>query len=178
MTNLTSNKLLLFLFCVFAGCSTSSYKIFHRDGERIGLLVSADRILFSCEDVQDPENPIEKDGRYGFMALVLDEKNTITTFVQTSIVTKKNCLDRMAMFEKKKQKGKLFYIAGYGNLDKPTKLTDTSWTLANGKTYSANDRSFGFAIFKSEDGECFTWVDGEGKPCPTVEEFPHQNQPF
>jgi hypothetical protein len=42
------------------------------------------------------------------------QQNTATNFVQTSIITKKDCLDRMAKLEKLKLTSKRFYIAGYG----------------------------------------------------------------
>lgn len=162
---------------MFSSCTTSSYRLIHNDEGRMGVVVTGDRVIFSCEDVQDPDEPIEKDGRYGFMVLVLDNKNTYSTFVQFNFVTKKTCLDRMAKLEKMKQRSKKFYIAGYSAaFEKPGDSARSSFFPGYGKMKESG-WTIGFSVFKSDDNECITKAFGDGKPCPELEGFPEAN-PF
>lgn len=172
------NKITPLFIIIVTACSFSSYQVFRKDQGKVGLIATGDRILLSCENVQDPEEPIEKDGRYGFMVLVLDNQNTVTTFVQMSIVTQKDCLARVELFEKMKRTSKRFYIAGYGDIEKAEKKIKYTYQFSNKGTFLENGKNISFAIFKSEDGRCFTKNYGEGKPCPLMEDFPLAIHPF
>jgi hypothetical protein len=171
--------ILIFFFSpTFTSCVTSSYLVLHRAEWSSGIIATGDRIIFSCEDVQDPESPIEPDGRYGFMIWVLDDQKTATNFVQTSIVTKKDCLNRMDRLEKLKRVAKRFYIAGHGDIDEVESKPEKFYNFPDKGAFKENGKSIGFAVFKADNGECFTKNFGSGNPCPKVVGFPRAEQVF
>ena len=76
----------LFLL-VFSGCATSSFKIKKETDSLTELLVTPDRIILQCEELdEDPD-----EGVYGFMVHLLDEQKTVTTSALSIRPDKENC---------------------------------------------------------------------------------------
>ncbi len=109
---------------------------------------------------------------------LLDEKNTVTSVVQTSVTSKEDCLSRIVTFEKMKKTSSRFYVAVFGNINEPRVEQRDKPHWFKQKEYFENNRNWKFAFLKSESGECFSANHGKGNPCPFVDEFPIKNQPF
>ena len=97
-----------FIFFIFFGCATSSYRILNQEDQSSELSVSPDRILLECEWLYDADIK----GRYGFMIHVLDEENTVLTVGQGNTLDKRDCDILIKIISKILREGKNIYIAG------------------------------------------------------------------
>lgn len=164
--------IVVLLSIVPPGCTNPSFRVLNQDEGRTELLVTPDRILLQCEDVQDPTEPIDPDGRYGLMIHVLDEENTVSTIIQGNILGKKDCSSRLNEIEKIIKSGKEIYIGGMGNLKDPRKKDIEYPKLFRGKgTFYSNSRVLQFSVIMNEKKACWTAHYGRDRPCPR-DEFP------
>ncbi len=179
MLNLLKNRFIFPLqFLSFAlGCTTPSYKVLNQSNNRTELLVTPERILLECEDVQDPTEPMDSDGRYGFMIHVLDDENTVLTVSQGSVLAKKDCFERINKIKKILRNGKQIYIGGMGDLRDPRKKREDHYTFLGKGSFYSNSRVLQFSVIKNEKDECFSAYYGNEKPCPR-DEFPIANNPL
>src|SRR4051794_16578117 len=123
MTNLKIKlSSLLFLF-VLSGCSTSSFKIKRETSSLTELLVTPDRILLQCEELdEDPDV-----GAYGFMVHILDEENTVTPSALSIRPDKENCERFIQKINLILKNGPQIYIANRMNLsNQPRKNEETN----------------------------------------------------
>ena len=149
-----------------------SFKILNQDEGRTELLVTPDRILLECENVQDPTEPLARDGRYGLMIHVLDEENTVTTASQGNVLGKRDCFERIKEIGKIVNNGKQIYIGGMGNLkDSRKKNTEYTYIFPGNRKFYSNSRALQFMVIMNEKKECFSAHEGKDKPCPR-DEFP------
>jgi len=174
------NLLVSVVVCLVSGCVTSTYKVHYNVDTLVGLVVSVDRMVMECEDVQDPTNPIDPDGRYGFMIHVLDEEGTKTTFSQGNVIGRDWCFERLKKYEAMKTKYKIFFLAGRGEFDEPRmKIKQKPVVFPNGtKVEYWNGRAMNFNMLKSPDNFCITSYSGNKKPCPEDDMFPKAIHPF
>lgn len=178
MIGLRKNEFICFLSLVLVGCKTPAYKIFNQKGLNTELLVSPERILLECEDVQDKtEKTKELYGRYGFMIHILDDKNTVLTVVQGNVLGKKGCFDRISKIGKILKNGKKIYVGGTGELKEPRKEGRFQFTFPGVGTFYSNSRTLGFSVIMNDRGECYSAYEEDEKPCPR-DEFPIQKLPF
>ena len=176
--HLQKNKLLFFSFLMMAlpDCANTQYKVFQRDGENTGLLISPDRVLVECEDLHAKGG--DRPGSFGFIIHILDEEKTVLTGIQTTQTSKNDCLAKVKLAEKILKNSKQVYIAGRVDLDETR--TTKKWTSNFPKhgTFHDNGRSMSFSVLKGEDGTCVTAHEGYGKPCPWDPIFPVDTIPF
>jgi len=158
---LRANKFLVaVLFCA-SGCATSSYKVVNHEGWLNELLVTPDRILLKCENLQTDDIV-----SYGFSIFVLDEQNTVLPVVQTNRIGKSNCDERLNKIGKILKDGRNIYIAGIGDLEEPRKLREPSHFFPKHGNFMDNGRLLQFHAISNEYGECFDAYSGDKKPCP------------
>ena len=175
-----ASKLCVFAVMFLTCCATSTYKIHYHDDSLVGLVVSVDRLVMECEDVQDPEDRIDPDGRYGFMIHVLEDEGTKITFAQGNVIDRDWCFARLQAFEEMKKKYKIFFLAGMGEFNKTKeKIKQKTTVFPNG---TKNDewywRGMSFNFIKSPDNFCITSYSGNKKPCPEDDMFPEAVHPF
>lgn len=155
-----SKMLYLTLLSSIMGCATSTYRVLNSGEYGTELNVSPDRVLIECERLHDADEP----GLSGFMMHVLDEENTVLTFVQGNTLDSKTCDQRIKKMNKILENGKNIYIAGTGDLNKP-RTKGKAYTFKKG-TFQNNGRVLGFAAIANEYGACYDAYSGEEKPCP------------
>ncbi len=163
-TSWTYSFVILFL----SGCATSSYRVLFQDRGAAELSVSPDRVLLECEDLYDADIK----GLYGFMIHLLDDKNTVTTVVQTNTLDKDSCENRLRKIGKILREGKSIYVAGRGNLDDGDPESQRNYAFPQKGSFRSNGKSLQFVAISNERGLCYDAYGGyEEKPCPP-EPFP------
>lgn len=170
--NRSNIGLIIFLFSsCLTGCSTSSYRISGREGRKVELEVSPDRVVLSCELASE-----NKEAPYGFMIHVLDDAMTVLSVVQTNNLNQDDCIKRQVKIESILRNGKKIYIAGIGDIDDSRQTEDWKHTFPRFGTYQNNGRMLQFFAIANEHGDCFDAYDGDRKPCPS-KEFPIKEKP-
>ncbi len=178
MPNLIKNKTFPLVLILFSGCTTSSFKVANQTRMRAELLVTPDRILLQCEDLQDPAEKLANDeGRYGFMIHVLDDENTILTLSQGNILGKKQCFEHVDKIGKILRNGQQIYIGGMGDLTDPRKKEEDHHTFPGKGVFYSNSRALQFIVIKNEKDECYSAHHGSDRPCP-ADPFPIENNPI
>lgn len=154
------------IFLCLIGCATSSYKVSRRDGRKVELGVSPDRILAQCKiESENTEVP------YGFMTHVLDDKLTVLDVVQTNTLDEKSCRERIERIRRILETGHKIYIAGYGDIDDPIVIEPWVHKFPKFGTFNANGRMLQFSAIANEHGACYSAQFRDEKPCPR-DEFP------
>jgi hypothetical protein len=154
-----------FVILILAGCSSPGYRVDKKDGRKIELKVTPERIALECEEIPGREV------LYGFMIHVLDDENTIMDLAQGNRLDKKTCLRYIERISLILKKGRSIYLAGIGNLDEPRVKGEFKYTFPKLGTFFTNGRSLHFFAIANEHGGCFHAYNGEEKPCPR-DEFP------
>lgn len=150
---------LLFLF-IFSGCSTSSFKTKKETDFLTELLVTSDRIILQCEELdEDPDV-----GAYGFMVHILDEKETVTTSALSIRPDKENCERFIQKIDRILKNGKQIYIGSRMKLSsQPRKNNETNfrYTFPDHGTFFSNGRSLEFVVIANEKGQCYAPTYGK-----------------
>lgn len=167
MCCLNLNSLFVFILLCSIGCATSSYRVSGREGRKIELKVTPDRIILECELASE-----NKEVPYGFMIHVLDEAKTVLSVVQTNNLSKEDCFKRIEKISHILRTGKSIYIAGIGDIDDPREVEKWKHTFPKFGTFSANGRMLQFFAIANESGLCYDAYHGDRKPCPHGDEFP------
>ncbi len=172
MSYLRKVKILVPLMVLYiSGCATPGYRILFSDTSAAEIMIGPDRILLECEWLHDADR---KD-LYGFMIHVLDENNTVLSVSQGNTLDKESCMNRLNKIGKIISKGNRIYVAGTGNLKRPTEKTDLKYTFPKIGIFNSNGRALQFVAIANEHGDCFDAYDGDTKPCPQ-EPFPLFNK--
>ncbi len=163
---------LLFLF-IFSGCSTSSFKVKKETDFLTELLVTPDRIILQCEELdEDPDV-----GAYGFMVHILDEKETVTTSALSVRPDKENCERFIRKIDRILKNGKQIYIGNRMRLSSRTRKnneTNFRYTFPGHGTFFSNGRSLEFVVIANEKNQCYAPTYGKDEPCPPFP-FPIEN---
>ncbi len=165
MTNLKIKLSSVLCLFVFVGCSTSSFKIKKETDFLTELLVTPDRIILQCEELdEDPDI-----GAYGFMVHILDEKKTVTTSALSIRPDKKNCEGFIQKIDRILKNGQQVYIANRMKLsNQPRKNDETNfrYTFPGHGTFFSNGRSLDFVTITNEKGQCYSPTYEKEEPCP------------
>lgn len=132
--------------------------------------MTPNRILLECEFQYKDESG---DG-YGFMMHVLDDENTVLSIVQTNVLDKGSCFERLKEIGKLLNTGKIIYIGGMGNLNKPRIKENKTYTFPHG-TFHGNGRNAQFMVIANEKGLCYDAYSGDEPPCPREPIFSLKN---
>lgn len=162
----------LFL-CVFVGCATSSFKIKKETNSLTELLVTPDRIILQCEELnEDPDV-----GAYGFMVHVLDEKQTVTTSALSIRPDKENCERFIQKIDRILKNGRQIYIWNRTKLSSQKRRNDEPnfrYTFPGHGIFFSNGRSLEFVTIANEKGQCYSPTYGKDELCPPFP-FPIEN---
>jgi hypothetical protein len=161
------NNILLFMSLCLVGCATSSYRVSSREGRKVELDVTPDRVVLECELASE-----NKEVPYGFMIHILDEEKTVLNVTQTNNLSKEDCFRRIEKISHILRTGKRIYIAGIGDIDDPKKVEKWTYTFPHLGTFSGNGRMLQFFAIANENGSCYDAYYGDRKPCPRGGEFP------
>lgn len=172
MIFLKRNKFAVILFFLFLpGCITSSFKIIKQHELATEVKVTPDRVLLECEFQY-----IDEDGEgYGFMMHVLDDQNTVLSIVQTNVIDKGSCFRHVEKIGKILKTGKLIYIGGMGNLNKPKIKEDKTYVFPYHGTFHGNGQNAQFMVIANERGLCYDAYSGDENPCPREPVFSLKN---
>ncbi len=158
------------ILMIFAGCTTSSFKILNQEKSSVEVLVTPDRVILECERVETDDRGVVA----GFMMHVVDEKKTSFTLVQTNTLDKESCDRRIKKIERILKNGTQIYLAGIGDFREPRKTGLRKHTFPHFGPIEDNGRSIQFIAIKNERNQCFGAFSAEEKPCPP-EPFPTKN---
>ena len=106
-------------------------------------------------------------GHFGFMMHVLDEENTVSSVVQTNVIGREDCYDRLREIGKILRSGKRITIAGRDGLDSPRVKSTTVYEFPGLGKFYGNSRVHQFASIWNEHGQCYDAQMGDEKPCPS-----------
>jgi hypothetical protein len=172
MLSLRKSSLCWLIFLpFFVGCATSDYRVIPWRGLKNELVVTPDRVLLECEYITDYSGDIQSP--YGFMIHVLDEKNTVLTASQGSVLDKDDCFERVTEIEKILKKGRTISIGGMGDLNEPRSIEKTTYRFPGLGKFRSNGRSLQFMMIWNEFNQCYDSQYGKGKPCPR-RDFSHK----
>jgi hypothetical protein len=172
---LSKNSFLFILLFLSSCSSTSFYRVYDQEDGRAEIIVSSDRIISECIDLEDPPSTKTKAGKFLFYFHVLDSKNHVINIGRDNIHEKEGCFEYKAKVDKIIARSKQIYIGGKVDLDDPQKLEEEKYTFKHHGTFRATDLNFEFALMKGDNGECFQIFEGEG--CSTLE-HPLKKLPF
>lgn len=161
------------LAALLSGCASSAYKITNRDGRRVELLVSPDRIVLECEYVSE-----NREIPYGFMIHILDDANTVIDTNQMNTLSKEACADRLTKIGRILKTGKQIYVAGIGDIEDPRQTEKWTFHFPGHGTFHSNGRSLQFFNIANEYGLCYGAYSADTKPCPDGENFPIRDKRY
>lgn len=150
------------ILVTFAGCATSSFKVLNQEKSSVEVLVTPDRVILECEQVETDDRGTVA----GFMMHVVDEENTSFTFVQTNTLDKESCVRRVKKIERILKNGKQIYLVGIGDFREPRKSGLRKHTFPRFGVVEDNGRALQFIAIKNERNQCFGAFSAEEKPCP------------
>lgn len=166
-----SSLLLLF---VVSGCSTSSFKIKNETNSLTELLVTPDRVLLQCEELdEDPDV-----GAYGFMVHILDEEKTVTTSALAIRPDKENCERFIQKMNRILKSGKQIYIGNINKLSQQTRTLEDRrfrYMFPGHGTFFSNGRSLEFVFIANEKGQCYSPTAEKNEACSPFP-FPIEKQ--
>lgn len=161
----------------FPACASSSkYLVYEKKGDLFEFIVTNDRIIFECQDA-DAE---DRKRTTGFMMHVLDDENTVTTFIHPSLLGEKDCSRFVKTIQEIMSKGAKVYIAGStGNFDAPRIKEKDPYTFPRKGTFYSNGRNGQLRFIANETKECFSplYNKTDTDPCPDWP-FPIKKMPF
>lgn len=178
MQNLLKNNYLIIAIILLTSCSsTSAFKIYNETNGKTEILVSSDRILVKCLDLESEDDLKDrtKDGKFLFYIEMLDEENTVTSTGMDNIFDRKYCHQRKAIAENIIKVSKVVYVGGMFTLHEPRKKMNFTHNFPKHGTFHENGRHLQFIILKGDNGNCTTAVDGE--TC-NIDIFPITKMPF
>ncbi|MBK7892488.1 MAG: hypothetical protein IPJ84_17070 [Bdellovibrionales bacterium] len=172
MLSLRRSSLYWLTFLPFLiGCSTSHYRVVPWRGLKNELVFTPDRVLLECEYISDYSGDIQNP--YGFMIHVLDEKDTVLTASQGSVLDKDDCLEQVAEIGKILKKGRTISIGGMGDLNEPRSIEKRTYRFPGLGTFRSNGRTIQFMMIWNEFNQCYDSQYGKGNPCPRSD-FAHK----
>ncbi len=155
----------LFFLFVFSGCSTSSFKIKEETDSLTELLVTPDRIVLQCEELdEDPD-----EGAYGFMVHILDEKKTVTTSALSIRPDKENCerfIQKIGHILKNGHQISIWNRMNLSNQPRENDEMNFRYTFPGHGTFFSNGRSLEFVAIANEKGQCYSPTYGKDESCP------------
>lgn len=172
MQNLKRNRpyhLILLPFVI--GCATSSYQLKPWGKLKNEVTITPDRVLLECEYITDYSGDLKDP--YGFMILVLDEKNTVLTVSQGNVLDKEDCFEGITEIRKILKNGKTISIGGMGDLNDPRQSEKAAYLFPGLGTFHSNGRHLQFMMIWNEHGQCYDSQFGKGKSCPR-DDFSHK----
>jgi hypothetical protein len=165
MQILNRGKTLFFVSLICAGCSTSSFKIYKETKGLTEILVTPDRVVLHCEELdEDPDI-----GAYGFMIHMLDEENTVTTAALNIRPDLKNCENHIRKIKRILQKSERVTIGSHHQLSKqPRTLEDAHFRyyFPGHGTFSSNGRALDLIAIWNEKEDCYNVHLQDDKSCP------------
>jgi len=171
-----NNTSALIFILILSSCSNFQYKVHQQLGRRAGILISSDRVTMICED-QYAGGGDFKD-TFAFLIYFLDEKKTVSTAFQSTIMNQSQCFKKLKLAETILKKSNQVYMAGIMDLNKERVVEKNSYHFPKFGDFHGNGRSMQWYVLKGEDGTCVTAYDGDGNPCPWDPIFPAETIPF
>ena len=97
---------------------------------------------------------------------VLDDANTVLAVVQTNVLDKGSCFERLRQIGRILKTGKTIYIGGMGDISEPRVGEERIYAFPAHGTFRGNGRATQFAVIANERGLCYDAYSGDEKPCP------------
>jgi hypothetical protein len=160
----TMRETALFLFSVvfFCSCASSSYQIIRQKRTLAEFRTTPDRVVTECF----LESGSDVKGRYWFGMHFLDDENTVLRVMQTNLLLKEECEERLKAVGKILKTGKLIYVGGSGSLIDPREKDNEVRFFPGHGTFSLNGRVLQFLVIANEKGLCYDAYRGNTPPCP------------
>jgi hypothetical protein len=158
------NNLILMIQLIFlSGCVSNSYfKIFHDQDGIMELIVTSDRIIGDCLDLEDDlsQKQKSKQGKNLFYLHVLDDENTVVEVGRDNIFETEYCQQYKKRLNKILTNSKRIYIGARGSFEKPRKTLKRTHQFQSG-IYNENDRTLDLALIKGDNGQCIAMLTEE-----------------
>jgi hypothetical protein len=164
MENSKKSKCLILVLFFLLGCSSTLYKIDRQTGDKTQLLVSPDRVILKCEEIDNYSGDV-KDARL-FLIFILDEEETVLRSSPGTILNRNVCDSKISKVMKVISGGKKIYFGNSGVLDKPRAFDGDKILFPKLGEFPLNGRSLGFQVIWNENGTCYNTYAGDQKPCP------------
>ncbi len=164
MANSKRSKYFILVLFVLLGCSSTIYKIDRQIANKTQLLVSPDRIILKCEEIDNYSGDV-KDARL-FLIYVLDEEETVLTSSPGTILNRNVCDGKISKVMKVINGGNEIYIGNSGVVDESRAFDGHEILFPKLGKFPVNGRVLGFHIIWNENGMCYNTYAGDQKPCP------------
>jgi hypothetical protein len=153
------NNFIIFIF--LNSCATNSfYKVITQEKYRAEIIISSDRIISECIDLEDPQKERFKKGKFLLYFHVLDDTNSVIRIGRDNIHERSGCFEKKSKVDKIIGKSKKIYIGGMANLNDPRKPLKSKYTFKNLGAFQETDFTFEFALMKGDNGQCFKIFEG------------------